>query len=734
VARRIHGGRATTYAAAGVCAVLLTLATVRGQQTRKPYSTWSDYGGSSDSMQYSSLTQIDKTNVARLELAWFYPVPDRKGNFGFNPLIVDGMMYVLGAGNSIVALDAATGKQIWTHAVDGGSPGNRGINYWESRDRSQRRLLFGAGGSLRAIDAITGEPIASFGTDGRVNMREGPLRPLGGPSGTPGRVFENLFITGSTTGELFGSPPGDLRAYDVITGKLVWTFHTIPHPGEFGYDTWPKDAYRWAGGANAWGELSIDEKRGIAYFPLGSPTHDSFGGDRKGANLFGNCLLALDARTGKRIWHFQTVHHDLWDYDLTTAPKLLTVRRNGKPVDIVAQPTKSGFLYVFDRATGTPLWPIEERPVPKSDVPGEESWPTQPFPTNPPPFARQTFGPGDINPHLDAAEQARLRTLLQNARNEGLFTPQTLTRDQISIPGEFGGSNWGGSAGDPETGMLYVRSSDQPAIHRLREPGDPRYEEGGPPAQRGRAVYSQRCESCHGQPEPPGIRSMDRSIVIDLKALGQDRIRKTIRSGQNQMPAFSPEMLPDRQLDALLTYLADPVAGAQGTGPQPPPLPAIEGMTRYFGPLGTLFRAANGLPAISPPWAQIVAYDLNEGTIKWRAPLGTVRALAAKGITGTGSPERIHRNGVVVTAGGVIFAGTWGDGTLRAFDKDSGKALWDRQIDANPEGLPAVYEVAGRQFVVFCASGSGTAAPPGNIAFVPGKSEAQGYYAFAIKR
>jgi quinoprotein glucose dehydrogenase len=730
------GGRATTYAVAGVCALLMTLATVRGQQTRKPYSTWSDYGGSADAMQYSALAQITKANVSRLELAWFSPVPDRKGNFGFNPVIVDRMMYVLGPANSIVALDAATGKQIWTHAVEGGSPGNRGINYWESRDRSQRRLLFGAGGSLRAIDAITGEPIASFGTDGRVNMREGPLRPLGGPSGTPGRVFENLFITGSTTGELFGSPPGDLRAYDVITGRLVWTFHTIPHPGEFGYDTWPKDAYRWAGGANAWGELSIDEKRGIAYFPLGSPTHDSFGGDRKGANLFGNCLLALDARTGTRLWHFQTVHHDLWDYDLTTAPKLLTVRRNGKPVDIVAQPTKSGFLYVFDRATGTPLWPIEERPVPKSDVPGEEAWPTQPFPTNPPPFARQTFGAGDINPYLDEAEQARLRVLLQNARNEGLFTPQTLTRDQISIPGEFGGSNWGGSAGDPETGMLYVRSSDQPAIHRLREPGDPRYEEGGPPAQRGRAVYSQRCESCHGQPEPPGIRSMDRSVVIDLKALGQERIRKTIRSGQNQMPAFSPEMLPDRQLDALLTYLADPVAGARGdgAGPQPPPLPAIEGMTRYFGPLGTLFRAANGLPAIGPPWAQIVAYDLNDGTIKWRAPLGTVRALTAKGITGTGSPERIHRNGLVATAGGLIFAGTWGDGTLRAFDKDSGKVLWDRQIDANPEGLPAVYEVAGRQFVVFCASGSGTAAPPGNIAFVPGKPEAQGYYAFALKR
>jgi quinoprotein glucose dehydrogenase len=718
-------------------AVLLTfvlaLAGLQAQTAKPPYTTWSDYGGSPDSMQYSALKQITTANVGQLEVAWTFPVPDRKGNFGFNPLVVDNVMYVLGPRNAIVALDAATGKQIWAHVPEGGGPGNRGINYWESRDRATRRLIFAAGSSLRALDALTGEPIDSFGDKGRVTMRDGAHRPLGGPSGTPGRVFENLFITGSNTGELYGSPPGDIRAFDIITGKLVWTFHTIPHPGEFGSDTWPKDAWQWAGGANVWGEISIDEKRGIAYLPLGSPTHDSYGGDRKGANLFGNCLLALDARTGKRLWHFQVVHHDLWDYDLTTAPKLLTVRRNGKPVDVVAQPTKLGFLYVFDRVTGAPIWPIEERPVPKSDVPGEETWPTQPYPINPPPFARQTFTADDINPHLDEAERQRLKVLLQNARNEGLFTPQTLTRDQISIPGEFGGSNWGGSAADPTTGMLYVRSSDQPAIHRLREPGDPRYEEGGTPPQRGRGVYQRLCESCHGQPEPPAIRSMDRATLIDLKSLGPERIRKVIRAGQNQMPAFQDQAMPERQLESLLAYLADPVAGAAGGPGAPRPLPAIDGMTRFFGPLGTLFRANNGLPAISPPWAQIVAYDLNHGTIKWRVPLGNVRALAAKGIRNTGSPERIHRNGPVVTAGGLIFIGTWGDATVRAFDTDNGKVLWERELDANPEGIAAVYESGGRQFVVFCASGSSTP-PPGNIAYVPGKPEAQGYYAFALPR
>ena len=699
----------------------------------KPYTTWSDYGGSADSMQYSALTHITKQNVNRLEVAWFFPVPDRKGNFGFNPIVVDGVMYVLGPKDAIVALDAATGKQIWSHTVEGGSPGNRGINYWESKDRSDRRLIFGAGGALCVFDARTGAPIRTFGVNGRVNMREGTPRPLGGPSGTPGRVFENLYITGSTTGEGYGSPPGDLRAFDIVTGKLVWTFHTIPHPGEFGYETWPEGAWKWAGGVNAWGEISIDERRGIAYFPLGSPTHDMFGGDRKGANLFGNSLLALDARTGKRLWHFQAVHHDIWDYDLTTAPKLLTVRHNGKPRDIVAQPTKFGLLYVFDRVTGEPLWPIEERPVPRSDVPGEQSWPTQPFPTKPPPFARLTFSPDDVNPYLDEAERQRLREIVKNARNEGVFTPQTLTRDQISVPGELGGSNWAGSAADPTTGMLFVRSADQPAIHRLRPPGTGGGG-GGSPAQRGRAVYQQYCESCHGQPDANGIRTMDRSSSIAVQTLGNERITQRIRLGQGQMPAFAESTISAQQLESLLTYLSNPAAaGNDNGGGRGASLPPLDGIVRYTGPLGSMLRASNGLPAISPPWAEIVAYDLNEGVIKWRSPLGSVRALAAKGIRNTGNAQRVHRNGPVVTAGGLIFIGTNADGTVRAFDNDTGKVLWERELDANPEGMASVFEVGGRQYVAFCASYYEQVAPE-NIAIFPGKVEAQGYYVFALPR
>jgi quinoprotein glucose dehydrogenase len=625
------------------------LMTTLGGQTllsKQPYITWHNYGGSVDSMQYSALRQINKNNVKQLELAWFYPVPDRTGNFGFNPVVVDGVMYVLGNKNAIVALDAATGKQMWEHIPDAGSPGQRGIAYWESRDRSDRRLIFAAGGVLRQINARTGDVIKTFGAEGKVNMRDGSFRPLGGPSGTPGRVFENLFITGSNTGEGYGSAPGDVRAFDVVTGNLVWTFHTIPHPGEFGYDTWPEGAYKWAGGVNTWGEISIDERRGIAYFPLGSPTHDMYGGDRKGANLYGNSLLALDARTGKRLWHFQTVHHDIWDYDLVTAPKLLTVRHNGKPVDIVAQPTKFGLLYVFNRVTGQPLWPIEERPVPKSDVAGEESWPTQPFPTKPPPFARLDFPIEDINPYVDEEEKLKIRDILSKARNEGLFTPQTLDRDQISIPGELGGANWGGSTADPTTGWLYVRSADQPGIHRLR--------------------------------------------------------------------AWEPNR------------------GGEGRG-RGIAVPEIEGMTRYTGPLGRMIRTSGGLPAITPPWASLTAYDLNEGVIKWRVPLGTVRALAEKGITNTGNATRIHRNGPITTAGGLIFIGTNADATLWAFDKDTGKVLWQHPLDANPEGMASTFEVGGRQYVAFCASHYPQVAD-GNIALHPGKKENQGYYVFALRR
>ena len=586
--------------------LVLTAALLAGRPCAAPaqdYTSWRDYGGASDSAQYSALKQIDRSNVKRLELAWTYPTGDGL-KYSFNPVMVDGVLYVLAKKNSIVALDAATGREIWTHTPDPPATiiTNRGINYWESKDRSDRRLLFCANHALRAIDARTGKSIASFGAGGQVDLKEGLGRDPAAlrlvQSTTPGRVFENLIILGSATNQGYGSGPGDIRAFDVRTGKLVWTFHTIPHPGEFGYDTWPPDAWKSVGGANVWSEFSLDEARGIVYAPTASAKYNFYGADRKGANLFADTLLALDARTGKRLWHFQMVHHDIWDYDDATAPKLLRVRHEGKIVDAVAQVSKQGFVWVFDRVTGAPLWPIEERPVPRTDMAGEETWPTQPFPTKPPPFARQKFTADDINPYLPPEDRARFRDEVLSAHNEGLFTPPGL-RPTIQMPGNNGGANWGGAAVDPAAGLLYVVSKDLPAILKL---------------------------------------------------------------------------VPDSS--------------------------APQGVQRYTSGFN-LVTGSNGLSPIGPPWSSLTVYDLNEGTIKWKIALGTVPDLAAKGVKDTGS--HYPKVGPVVTAGGLLFAGTR-DRTIHAFDVETGKVLWEREVDAALEGIPAVYQIGGREFIVFCAS------------------------------
>jgi quinoprotein glucose dehydrogenase len=417
---------------------------------------------------------------------------------------------------------------------------------------------------------------------------------------SPGRVFEDLLILGTATNQGYGSAPGDIRAFDVRTGKVVWTFHTIPHPGEFGYDTWPKDAWQKVGGANVWSEMSVDTERGILYAPTASAKYNFYGADRKGANLFADCLLALNARTGERLWHFQMVHHDIWDYDDPTAPKLLTVRHEGKNVAAVAQVSKQGWVWVFDRVTGKPLWPIEERPVPASDMPQDKAWATQPFPTKPPPFARQKFTVDDLSPYLTAEDRARFRDQILSARNEGLFTPPA-KRGTIQMPGNNGGGNWGGTAVDPAQGMLLVVSKDLPSLLKLEE-----------------------------------------------KA----------------------------------------------------PKPAETAEERYESGFGFMI-ASDGLSAIAPPWTSMTMYDLNEGTIKWKVPLGEVPELAAKGIHNTGT--HYPKVGPVLTAGGLIFTGTR-DRKVRAFDASNAKLLWEKELDTAMEGMPAVYELGGKQYIVFCAA------------------------------
>jgi len=572
------------------------------------HKTWSDYGGAADSAQYSSLSQIDRGNVSKLQVVWSYPTGDAN-KYSFNPLVVEGRMYVLARNNSIVALDAATGRELWVHPAESGTTiiTNRGLNYWESKDRLDRRLLFASDHFLRAIDARTGSTISTFGSGGRVSLKEGldrdPATIKLVQSTTPGRVFEDLLILGSATNQGYGSAPGDIRAFHVVTGKLVWTFHTIPRPGEPGYETWPKDAWKRVGGANVWGELSLDTARGLVFAPTASAKYNFYGTDRAGANLFADCLLALNARTGKLVWYFQMVHHDIWDYDDATAPKLLTVLHLGKPIDVVAQVSKQGFVWVFNRTTGEPLWPIEERPVPRSHMPGEQTWPTQPFPTKPPPFARQKFTVEDLSPYLSPEERAKFRDEILSARNEGLFTPPG-QRNTIQMPGNNGGANWGGAAIDPENGSLFVVSKDMPAMLRLQK-----------------------------------NQEADKALA-----------------------AFDEE--------------------------------------RFYSGFGFML-ARNGLSPIAPPWSSLTAYDLNEGVIRWNIPLGDVPELAAQGIHNTGS--HYPKVGPVVTAGGLIFTGTR-DRTVRALDVTDGKVLWQHELEAALEGMPAVYEVAGREYIVFCAA------------------------------
>jgi quinoprotein glucose dehydrogenase len=668
---------------------------------------WSHYGGAPDSAQYSALKQVNKANVSQLKVAWTFPTGDHQHYF-FNPIVVHGLMYVLAHDNAIIALDAATGKQRWSHPTDPQSHliTNRGINYWESADGTDRRLLFSQDNFLQALDARTGKSILSFGNNGRVDLRQGLGRDPEGivlvQSTTPGRVFENLLILGSATNQEYESAPGDIRAFDTRTGHLVWSFHTIPHPGEFGYDTWPKDAWKT-----------------IVYVPTGSPKYNFYGADRLGADLFGDCLLALDARTGKRIWHFQMVHHDIWDYDDATAPKLLTVQHDGKTVDVVAEVSKQGFLYVFNRVTGQPLWPIEERAVPQTEMPGEQTWPTQPFPTHVPAFARQKFTADDLSPYIDdPAERARIIDEIKSARNEGLFTPPGL-RNTVEMPGNNGGANWGGAAADPTNGTLYVVSKDLPAMLKLEPELPLKVPATGTPEQQGMAVYEAKCRLCHHadlRGQPPTVPS----LVHIGSHMNQAQVSSMVTHGKGLMPAFQDLSKADIQrLNAFLFSDNPTVTPTAGEDSKP--------AVRYRSGFGFMITS-NGLSPIKPPWTSLTAYDLNTGLIKWKRPLGDVPQLAAKGITNTGT--HFPKFGPVVTAGGLIFTGTR-DRIVRALDEETGQVVWQTELNNAMEGVPAVYEIGGREFIVFCAAAQENIPLPGSNA--PARVVENGaYVAFAL--
>ncbi|MBV9746022.1 MAG: PQQ-binding-like beta-propeller repeat protein [Acidobacteriia bacterium] len=738
-------------------ALLLFAFSVDTLSAQKASASWNDYLGGPDSSHYSPLKQINVSNVNKIQIAWTYPAGD--GASVFCPLVVDNIAYISAKNGALMALDAATGKELWVHSFGTGGGGRAGVsgerggNYWESKDRKDRRILVTSGGYLYAIDALTGKTVDSFADHGKLDLKTGIDRaPIPLASRTPGRIFENLIILGSFPGEGYLAPPGDIRAFDVRTGKLAWVFHTIPRPGELGYDTWPKDAYKYMGGVDVWGEITVDEKRGIAYFPVSDAKYELYGGDRPGNNLFADSLVALDARTGKYLWHFQTVHHDLWDYDPAAAPQLATVQHDGKMVDIVALATKTGFLYVFDRVTGKPLWPIEERPVPKSEVPGEWTSPTQPFPTMPPAFARQRMTVEDLyTGFMTPEEKTHWTERLAKAQSKGIFTPPGLT-DTISIPGVNGGALFWDTGADAANGLVFVESKDFPSILKLVKEGESTAENrggtipariqpggpgrggfgtGGPPTELrlGRTVYEGSCQVCHG----PDLKG-DRAPAIDsaVKRLGADAVRNIIKNGKGAMPAFAT--MNAEAITDVIEFLdkseqAPPGSGVPGNTlterlePDYPP---------YVTPPPSRYKTGYGQEGyiIKPPWSTITAYDLNTGEIVWQTPYGDMpEAGPSDKLRGNVTP----RSGFEVTAGGlVLFVDN--QGKLYALDEKTGRVVYSRDVPNGAAGVPAVYEVNGREYILFSLVGgpgfpTGARMAPGGVSPPAGK---KAYVAFAL--
>lgn len=675
---------------------------------------WRYYQGDPGRNQYSVLDQITRDNVDGLEVAWTYKTNDvdsaSRTQIQCNPLVIDGVLYGTSPTLQCFALNAATGEQIWRYApvttenFNFSMGVNRGLMYWEEGD--DKRIYYIAGHFLYALNAGSGEPITSFGEDGKVNIKIGlgPDALKHYVTGTsPGVVYKDKIIIGCRVSEDKNAAPGYIRAYNVKTGKQDWVFHTIPKPDEYGYWTWPEDAHKEIGGANNWAGMSLDEDNGIVYIPTGSASFDFYGGNRHGQNLFANCIIALNAETGKRIWHYQTIHHDLWDRDLPAPPNLVTINHLGKEVLALVQIAKSGFVFMFNRITGEPLYPIEEMEVSGSDMRGEKTWPTQPKPVRPEPFSRQFITENDFN-NFDPEVKRQALEKFSEIRHGEYFIPPS-TEGTLIFPGFDGGGEWGGAAVDPETNIMYINSNEMPWIHTMVDlvPGNEAVL-----ASAGKLLYQQHCAICH-KPDMKGDGIQYPDITARRDSYTRQELMQYISRGRGVMPAF--DFLTEEEKQEVATYVLNPDAQAgevitrENMSEELREIPYTHtGYNRWVDD--------NGNPVITPPWGQLVALDLDRAEYLWKVPLGELDYLTERGIPRTGTE---NYGGPVVTKGGLIFIAASKDEKFRAFDKETGEVLWEAKLPYGGYATPAVYEVDGKQYVVIACGGGKMGTSSGDV-------------------
>lgn len=669
---------------------------------------WALYKADENSSSHSALDQIDTTNVDKLTLAWTFSVDDlpkdaQPSNSQSNPIIINGVMYTTSAKRCLYAINAVTGKEIWKYdpfSGGGGGGAGRGVTYW--KDGEDERILFSADNFLIAVDAKTGKVIESFGENGKVNLniglRDDP-KDISVTMTSPGIIYKDLIIVGSRLPDLYGTPPGHVRAYNCKTGKQAWMFHTIPQPGEPGYETWPKDAYKYAGGVNSWAGMSIDSKRGIVYMALGSPTYDFYGADRIGENLYGNCVLALNAETGKHIWHYQTVHHDIWDYDLSAPPNLVQIKKDGVTKDAVVQVTKQGLVFILDRETGLPLYPVEERPFPASHLPGEQAWPTQPIPVIPKPYARQMITEEDLSNFSNSDHNALLKKF-RSLRYEGLYTPPDL-KGTLMFPGTRGGTVWGGAAYDPSTNMLYIRSNEAPEIQTIIKQNSDEVA-GLPIIDQGRRLFNVYCASCHGGKKMSSAPNYP-SLVDLNKRMDRKTAAEKIKRGSGIMPPFAGVLKEDEQ-HAILVYIhgVEENMNAKKTVSSNKTETPVKDF--YLNTTGyTTWKDPSGNPAIRPPWGTLHALNLSTGEYEWQIPLGNDLDRHKNGEPDTGLEGK---SGPVVTAGGIIFIAGNDDKKFRALNKNTGKLIWETTLPAIANATASTYMVNGKQYVALSVAGT----------------------------